>query len=130
MCADSADTTLNAFFGNLAPTTISPGILHDFAEWVFSPSPAVSFLFQARIRKFGPKILQLLAEWTETFPYDFQEEQMIGHLKDMIHRIAPCDEVRLVVFRGAGECSAQPFSFFPTMFCTMGPHPIAEGFCE
>ncbi|KAI1234103.1 hypothetical protein IHE44_0003816, partial [Lamprotornis superbus] len=46
----------------------------------------------ARIRKFGPKILQLLTEWTETFPYDFQEERMIGHLKDMIHRIAPCDE--------------------------------------
>ncbi|KAL2299391.1 hypothetical protein Nmel_014046 [Mimus melanotis] len=47
---------------------------------------------EARIRKFGPKILQLLTEWTETFPYDFQEERMIGHLKDMIHRIAPCDE--------------------------------------
>uniref|UniRef100_A0A8V0YYK7 RasGEF domain family member 1C n=1 Tax=Gallus gallus TaxID=9031 RepID=A0A8V0YYK7_CHICK len=49
-------------------------------------------LDKARIRKFGPKILQLLTEWTETFPYDFQEERMIGHLKDMIHRIAPCDE--------------------------------------
>ncbi|KAJ6667880.1 hypothetical protein lerEdw1_016201 [Lerista edwardsae] len=49
-------------------------------------------LDKARIRKFGPKILQLLTEWTETFPYDFQEERMIGCLKDIIHRIAPCDE--------------------------------------
>uniref|UniRef100_A0A8C5JGS7 RasGEF domain family member 1C n=1 Tax=Junco hyemalis TaxID=40217 RepID=A0A8C5JGS7_JUNHY len=54
--------------------------------------PTTDYYPEARIRKFGPKILQLLTEWTETFPYDFQEERMIGHLKDMIHRIAPCDE--------------------------------------
>lgn len=46
------------------------------------------------MRKFGPKILQLLTEWTETFPSDFREEKMVGQLKDIIHRIAPCDEVR------------------------------------
>uniref|UniRef100_A0A671VL32 RasGEF domain family member 1C n=1 Tax=Sparus aurata TaxID=8175 RepID=A0A671VL32_SPAAU len=45
-----------------------------------------------RMRKFGPKILQLLTEWTETFPTDFRDEKMVGHLKDIIHRIAPCDE--------------------------------------
>uniref|UniRef100_A0A8C5S163 N-terminal Ras-GEF domain-containing protein n=1 Tax=Laticauda laticaudata TaxID=8630 RepID=A0A8C5S163_LATLA len=56
-------------------------------------------LDKARIRKFGPKILQLLTEWTETFPYDFQEEKMIGCLKDIIHRIAPCDEVRMITGR-------------------------------
>uniref|UniRef100_A0A8C3LJ54 RasGEF domain family member 1C n=1 Tax=Chrysolophus pictus TaxID=9089 RepID=A0A8C3LJ54_CHRPC len=60
--------------------------------------PTTDYYPEARIRKFGPKILQLLTEWTETFPYDFQEERcfheerIIGHLKDMIHRIAPCDE--------------------------------------
>lgn len=48
---------------------------------------------QAKVRKFGPKILQLLTEWTETFPTDFRDEKMVGHLKDIIHRIAPCDEV-------------------------------------
>lgn len=48
---------------------------------------------QARVRKFGPKLLQLLAEWTETFPRDFQEESTIGQLKDVVGRIAPCDEV-------------------------------------
>ncbi|TNN58436.1 Ras-GEF domain-containing family member 1C [Liparis tanakae] len=46
----------------------------------------------AKVRKFGPKILQLLTEWTETFPSDFRDEKMAGHLKDIIHRIAPCDE--------------------------------------
>ncbi|XP_078407005.1 ras-GEF domain-containing family member 1C-like isoform X2 [Cetorhinus maximus] len=49
-------------------------------------------LDKARIKKFGPKIMQLLTEWTETFPSDFRDERMIGYLKDMIHRIAPCDE--------------------------------------
>ncbi|XP_073851108.1 ras-GEF domain-containing family member 1C isoform X5 [Macaca fascicularis] len=49
-------------------------------------------LDKARVRKFGPKLLQLLAEWTETFPRDFQEESTIGHLKDVVGRIAPCDE--------------------------------------
>ncbi|GCB71558.1 hypothetical protein scyTo_0005987 [Scyliorhinus torazame] len=49
-------------------------------------------LDKARIKKFGPKIMQLLTEWTETFPSDFRDERMIGHLKDMIHRIAPYDE--------------------------------------
>lgn len=48
---------------------------------------------QAKVRKFGPKILQLLTEWTETFPSDFRDEKMVGHIKDIIHRIAPCDEV-------------------------------------
>lgn len=48
---------------------------------------------QARVRKFGPKLLQLLTEWTETFPRDFQEESTICHLKDVVGRIAPCDEV-------------------------------------
>ncbi|KAG5263306.1 hypothetical protein AALO_G00263450 [Alosa alosa] len=47
----------------------------------------------AKVKKFGPKILQLLTEWTETFPSDFREEKMVAHLKDIIHRIAPCDEV-------------------------------------
>ncbi|XP_060219768.1 ras-GEF domain-containing family member 1C isoform X2 [Meriones unguiculatus] len=46
----------------------------------------------ARVRKFGAKLLQLLAEWTETFPRDFEEESTIGHLTDVVGRISPCDE--------------------------------------
>uniref|UniRef100_G1L1X1 RasGEF domain family member 1C n=2 Tax=Ailuropoda melanoleuca TaxID=9646 RepID=G1L1X1_AILME len=54
--------------------------------------PTTDYYPEARVRKFGPKLLQLLAEWTETFPRDFQEESTIGHLKDVMGRIAPCDE--------------------------------------
>lgn len=60
-----------------------------FAEWITN----IVLQQQAKVRKFGPKILQLLTEWTETFPSDFRDEKMVGYLKDFIHRIAPCDEV-------------------------------------
>ncbi|XP_066128552.1 ras-GEF domain-containing family member 1C isoform X1 [Saccopteryx bilineata] len=43
-------------------------------------------LDKAQVRKFGPKLLQLLAEWTETFPRDFQEESTIRHMKDVAYR--------------------------------------------
>ena len=69
---------------------------------------------QARVRKFGPKLLQLLAEWTETFPRDFQEESTIGHLKDVVGRIAPCDEV--------GEPGQSPFNLSPPSH--LGPEPV------
>lgn len=69
---------------------------------------------QARVRKFGPKLLQLLAEWTETFPRDFQEESTIGHLKDVMGRIAPCDEV--------GRPSASPTPLSAPLH--PGPEPI------
>lgn len=55
--------------------------------------PCPCSTLQARVRKFGAKLLQLLAEWTETFPRDFEEESTIGHLTDVVGRIAPCDEV-------------------------------------
>jgi hypothetical protein len=55
--------------------------------------PCFCFPLQARVRKFGAKLLQLLAEWTETFPRDFEEESTIGHLTDVVGRISPCDEV-------------------------------------
>uniref|UniRef100_A0A8D3CM21 RasGEF domain family member 1C n=1 Tax=Scophthalmus maximus TaxID=52904 RepID=A0A8D3CM21_SCOMX len=54
--------------------------------------PTADYYPEAKVRKFGPKILQLLTEWTETFPSDFRDEKMVGHLKDFINRIAPCDE--------------------------------------
>ncbi|NWU67815.1 RGF1B protein, partial [Pterocles burchelli] len=44
------------------------------------------------IRKIAPKILQLLTEWTETFPYDFRDERMMRNLKELAQRIASGDE--------------------------------------
>lgn len=67
-------------------------------RWPPSRSPLThrgcpSLALQAQVRRFGPKLLQLLTEWMETFPRDFQEESTIRHLKDVVGRIAPCDEV-------------------------------------
>uniref|UniRef100_A0A671XJ17 RasGEF domain family member 1B n=1 Tax=Sparus aurata TaxID=8175 RepID=A0A671XJ17_SPAAU len=41
----------------------------------------------------APKIVQLLTEWTETFPYDFRDERMMRSLKELTHRLASGDEV-------------------------------------
>lgn len=49
--------------------------------------------FQLRVRKIAPKIVQLLTEWTETFPYDFRDERMMRSLKELTHRLASGDEV-------------------------------------
>uniref|UniRef100_A0A8B9JRP2 RasGEF domain family, member 1Bb n=1 Tax=Astyanax mexicanus TaxID=7994 RepID=A0A8B9JRP2_ASTMX len=46
-----------------------------------------------RIRDIAPKIVQLLTEWTETFPYDFRDDRMMRSLKEMTHRLAFGDEL-------------------------------------
>lgn len=38
--------------------------------------------------------MQLLKEWTEAFPYDFQDEKAMAELKAIAHRVTLCDEVR------------------------------------
>ncbi|XP_029455994.1 ras-GEF domain-containing family member 1B isoform X2 [Rhinatrema bivittatum] len=48
---------------------------------------------KVRIRKNAPKILQLLTEWTETFPYDFRDERMMRNFKELTHRITSSDEM-------------------------------------
>lgn len=48
---------------------------------------------QIRMRKLAPKILQLLTEWTETFPYDFRDERMMRSLKELTHRLLSVEEV-------------------------------------
>ncbi|KAJ8285325.1 hypothetical protein GJAV_G00025560 [Gymnothorax javanicus] len=46
-----------------------------------------------RIREIAPKILQLLSEWTETFPYDFRDERMMQSLRELTQRLASGDEI-------------------------------------
>ncbi|KAG8593693.1 hypothetical protein GDO81_000920 [Engystomops pustulosus] len=50
---------------------------------------------KSHIRKIAPKILQLLTEWTETFPCDFRDERMMRNLKDTAHHVTHGDEERL-----------------------------------
>lgn len=52
--------------------------------------------FQIRFREVAPKLVQLLTEWTETFPYDFRDERMMRCLKDMTHHVARGDEVSVM----------------------------------
>lgn len=53
---------------------------------------------QIRFREVAPKLVQLLTEWTETFPYDFRDERMMRCLKDMTHHVARGDEVGVMFF--------------------------------
>uniref|UniRef100_G3WDL9 RasGEF domain family member 1A n=1 Tax=Sarcophilus harrisii TaxID=9305 RepID=G3WDL9_SARHA len=47
---------------------------------------------KAKLKSFTAKIIQLLKEWTEAFPYDFQDEKVMKELKEITHRITQCDE--------------------------------------
>ncbi|KAL7990285.1 hypothetical protein Chor_013715 [Crotalus horridus] len=47
---------------------------------------------KGKLKAFAAKIIQLLKEWTETFPYDFQDEKPMKELKEIAHRITQCDE--------------------------------------
>ncbi|XP_063819194.1 LOW QUALITY PROTEIN: ras-GEF domain-containing family member 1A [Pseudophryne corroboree] len=49
---------------------------------------------KAKLKSFAAKIIQLLREWTETFPFDFQDERARKELKEIAQRITQCDEVR------------------------------------
>ncbi|KAF7655506.1 hypothetical protein LDENG_00054970 [Lucifuga dentata] len=51
-----------------------------------------ALLDKIRLREVAPKLVQLLTEWTETFPYDFRDERMMRCLKDMTHHVARADE--------------------------------------
>ncbi|XP_025846123.1 ras-GEF domain-containing family member 1A isoform X1 [Vulpes vulpes] len=47
---------------------------------------------KAKLKSFSAKIVQLLKEWTEAFPYDFQDEKAMAELKAITHRVTLCDE--------------------------------------
>ncbi|XP_054613726.1 ras-GEF domain-containing family member 1B-A-like [Dunckerocampus dactyliophorus] len=41
------------------------------------------------------KLVQLMTEWTESFPYDFSDERMMHSLRDITHHVAGVDEYSL-----------------------------------
>uniref|UniRef100_A0A3Q2PE96 RasGEF domain family, member 1Bb n=1 Tax=Fundulus heteroclitus TaxID=8078 RepID=A0A3Q2PE96_FUNHE len=51
-----------------------------------------ALLDKIRFREVAPKLVQLLTEWTETFPYDFRDDRMMRCLKDMTLHVARGDE--------------------------------------
>uniref|UniRef100_A0A096M4E2 RasGEF domain family, member 1Bb n=1 Tax=Poecilia formosa TaxID=48698 RepID=A0A096M4E2_POEFO len=54
--------------------------------------PTVDYYPDIRFREVAPKLVQLLTEWTETFPYDFRDDRMMRCLKDMTLHVARGDE--------------------------------------
>ncbi|XP_058804065.1 uncharacterized protein LOC131671574 [Phymastichus coffea] len=44
-----------------------------------------------RLHRFVPRLVQLLAEWTETFPYDFRDERVMGHVRSITQKVANVD---------------------------------------
>ncbi|KAK7866810.1 hypothetical protein R5R35_005243 [Gryllus longicercus] len=39
-----------------------------------------------RLGRFIPHLVQLLAEWTETFPYDFRDERVMAHVRSITQK--------------------------------------------
>lgn len=107
------------------------------ALWV--PLTRESYVFpQAKLKSFSTKIVQLLKEWTEAFPYDFQDEKAMAELKAIAHRVTQCDEVRsslgplpgfLGIFGGGETVSTGISSYvvpFPVTSKRVIPTDIAE----
>jgi hypothetical protein len=46
---------------------------------------------QDRLGRFVPHLVQLLAEWTETFPYDFRDERVMAHVRAITQKCVTID---------------------------------------
>lgn len=42
--------------------------------------------FQDQLSRFVPRLVQLLAEWTDKFPYDFRDERVMVHVREITHQ--------------------------------------------
>ncbi|XP_054613152.1 ras-GEF domain-containing family member 1B-A-like [Dunckerocampus dactyliophorus] len=50
---------------------------------------------QIRFYEMAQKLVQLMTEWTETFPYDFSDERIMGCLGEITHHVISQDEYSL-----------------------------------
>ncbi|XP_046901043.1 ras-GEF domain-containing family member 1B-B isoform X1 [Hypomesus transpacificus] len=73
----------------LHPYELMTRVCHLFMEQQRSGDPLMN---KIRIREVAPKMVQLLTEWTETFPYDFRDERMMLCLRDMGQHLARGDQ--------------------------------------
>lgn len=83
----------------------APGALKCSLSFIVPVVYELTLNFQKRVRKITPKILQLLTEWTETFPYDFRDERMMRSLKELTHRLASGEEVSVFPGRLSADVS-------------------------
>ncbi|KAM9777197.1 ras-GEF domain-containing family member 1B-A-like [Neosynchiropus ocellatus] len=74
----------------LAPHELVTRVGHLCAESQ-RPGPGDSHA-EVRMRRVAPKVVQLLTEWTQMFPYDFRDERMMRSLRELTRRLAGADE--------------------------------------
>ena len=46
---------------------------------------------QEKLGRFCPHMVQLLSEWMETFPYDFRDERVMQHVRQLTQRCVALD---------------------------------------
>ena len=46
---------------------------------------------QEKLGRFCPHMVQLLSEWMETFPYDFRDERVMAHVRQLTQRCVALD---------------------------------------
>ncbi|CAH1715707.1 unnamed protein product [Aphis gossypii] len=49
-------------------------------------SAALNPLHKDQLSRFVPRLVQLLAEWTDKFPYDFRDERVMAHVREITHQ--------------------------------------------
>jgi hypothetical protein len=59
--------------------------------YVFAMSSCLVLVLQDRLGRFVPHLVQLLAEWTETFPYDFRDERVMAHVRAITQKCVTID---------------------------------------
>lgn len=78
---------------------------------------------KAKLKSFSAKIVQLLKEWTEAFPYDFQDEKAMAELKAITHRVTQCDEENGTVKKAIAQMTQQHSPGGPDADCQ--PHGLS-----
>ncbi|KAG7156817.1 Ras-GEF domain-containing family member 1B-A-like, partial [Homarus americanus] len=84
--------SLQALVQHAVPTAVYyPDTAYLFAFLLSSrlfikPHELLQRVCDEKLGRFVPHMVQLLGEWSETFPYDFRDERMMGGVRTMTHR--------------------------------------------
>lgn len=64
-------------------------------SWVVASTGGLIAFFarmtQEKLGRFCPHMVQLLSEWMETFPYDFRDERVMQHVRQLTQRCVALD---------------------------------------
>ena len=61
-------------------------------KWIPLVAPLnLPFCLQEKLGRFCPHLVQLLSEWMETFPYDFRDERVMQHVRQLTQKCVTLD---------------------------------------